>query len=348
MRNKTQYIFAALTLVAGLSLGMVAPAAAAPAVKPLPDLPSSVLRNTTEGHEPPAQSTKNALMTRPYTNAAPEGVNDWSCKPSARHPRPVILIHGMGMTPYTAYSALGPELKKEGFCVFAPRLPFSIQDASTFGLAIINLKLGGLVDFFESTKYAAAFVKEVLRATGAKQVDLVGYSEGGTIVNVLAHTYDTSGINTILTFGGINKGIAVPVLAEKEVLYKNGKATFIGGATEFVSLAGAQMMEGSPVMAKATENGDTVPGINYINIGSTEDEYSVMSTQNPNFQTAVPGATVTNIVLQDGCKADDSGHIALPYNTRVWALVINGLSGAKVRELPCNAVKKDTTVDRLS
>lgn len=188
---------------------------------------------------------------------------------------------------------------------------------STAGLGLVNIKLGGLVDIFQSTQFAAALVKEVLKATGANKVDIVGYSEGGTIVNVMAHTYDMSQVGKIVTVGGINTGINPLGLQDKDVLYKDGgEATVIGNIGEFVSIAGLQMMTGSPVMNKATENGDTVAGLTYVNISSAKDEYVMLSTTNPNSQKAVPGAIVTNITLQDGCKADDSGHLALPYNTR--------------------------------
>ena len=49
----------------------------------------------------------------------------------------------------------------------------------------------------------------------------------------------------------------------------------------------------------------------------------------------MPGATVTNITIQDGCSKDYSDHLTLPYNKRVWAMVLNALAGEKVMEVPC-------------
>ncbi|HHY08011.1 MAG: alpha/beta fold hydrolase [Lawsonella sp.] len=343
---KSRRILVATVAVVGLSLGLTTSAIAAPTITPLPDMPSNVLRASTEGHAPAAGSVMTALLTKRASNVAPEGANDWNCRPTADKPRPVVLLHGMGMTAYTAWSSMAPELKKEGYCVFAPNLPFEVQDASTAALGLVNMNLGGLVDIFQSTEFAAAFVKEVLTATGAEKVDIVGYSEGGTVVNVMAHTYDMSQVGKIITIGGINTGINPLGLQNKGVLYQDGgEATAFGNIGEFFSIAGLQMMTGSPVINKATENGDTVAGLVYVNIGSADDQYVKLSSENPNFQKAVPGAKVTNISLQDGCKVDDSGHLELPYNTRSWALILNALAGKHVRDVPCNPIKNGASAD---
>lgn len=342
---KSHRILTAMVAVVGLSLGITAPATAAPAVDPLPEMPSSVLRGSTEGHAPAAGSVNKALMTKLASHVAPEGTNDWNCKPSAAKPRPVILLHGMGMTAYTAWSSMGPEMKKAGYCVFAPNMPFEVQDVSTAALDVVDIKLGGLVDIFQSTEFAAAYVNEVLKATGAEKVDIIGYSEGGTVVNVMAHTYDMSRVGKVITLGGINTGINPLGLQNMDVLYKNGNATVFGSIGEYFSIAGLQMITGSPVMNKATENWDTVSGLAYVNISSAKDEYVMLSSDNPNFQKAGPGSMVTNITLQDGCEIDDSGHLALPYNTRAWAYIFNALAGKNVRDLPCNAIKKGASAD---
>ncbi|KAF9374131.1 hypothetical protein CPB97_000104, partial [Podila verticillata] len=40
------------------------------------------------------------------------GVNDWNCKPSATHPRPLILVHGLIGNETTNWAYLGPRFVK--------------------------------------------------------------------------------------------------------------------------------------------------------------------------------------------------------------------------------------------
>ena len=134
---------------------------------------------------------------------------------------------------------------------------------------------------------------------------------------------------------GINVGINPLSLQDKKAIFKDdGQPAVIGNILNGLSVAAAQMMTGSEISTKLTTP-DTVAGINYTNISSKYDEFVMMSKHNPNFQKAVPGTTVTNITLQDGCNKDRSDHLTVPYNHRIWALTINALAGQQVKEVPC-------------
>src|SRR6188472_4128493 len=50
--------------------------------------------------------------------ASPPGADDWSCRPSAAHPRPVVLVHGTFANQITSWNALSPLLKNNGYCVY--------------------------------------------------------------------------------------------------------------------------------------------------------------------------------------------------------------------------------------
>ncbi|WP_426718700.1 esterase/lipase family protein [Corynebacterium auriscanis] len=179
--------------------------------------PSFDATRTTTTTGPGAKTFMGAFMqTLAQPRLAPVGTNDWTCKPSAEHPNPVILIHGTWENAYVNWSGMAPQLKKDGYCVFAPNLGrahiwnkggVGSLLPNTFGVAPVDVSAGQL----------AQVVDAVLGATGAKQVDLVGHSQGG----VMARYYAKFGggvdatdpkknkIGKIITLGATNHGTQV-------------------------------------------------------------------------------------------------------------------------------------------
>jgi pimeloyl-ACP methyl ester carboxylesterase len=105
--------------------------------------------------------------------ADPPGANDWSCRPSRAHPRPVVLVHGLLGDKTTNWQTYAPLLADNGYCVFA--LTYGRSDLLGQPL---DEAFGGLTPMERSAQQLKAFVAEVLAATGARQVDVVGHSEG--------------------------------------------------------------------------------------------------------------------------------------------------------------------------
>src|SRR3954451_1992947 len=101
--------------------------------------------------------------------ASPPGANDFSCKPSAAHPRPVVLVHGTFADMSDSWQALSPLLANNGYCVFA------LNYGSANGSGAVGIY--GIGDIRQSAAELSAFVDEVLAATGAAKVDLVGHSQ---------------------------------------------------------------------------------------------------------------------------------------------------------------------------
>lgn len=122
--------------------------------------------------EPTGPVQPNILTAAAYSLAdptiAPPGANDWNCKPSARHPNPVLLSNGTTANAYENWANLSWKLANAGYCVFA----------GNFGGApgAFLQTVGPVAD---TTKALAAFGDKILRATGAAKLDVVGHSQGG-------------------------------------------------------------------------------------------------------------------------------------------------------------------------
>ncbi|GAB89035.1 triacylglycerol lipase [Gordonia rhizosphera NBRC 16068] len=105
------------------------------------------------------------------------GSNDFSCRPTARHPRPVVLVHGTGGSQQTNWGAYVAMLANRGYCVFAPTygaLPGTARPVSA---------IGGMTRMETGAAQLSRFIDRVLAATGAKTVDLAGHSQGTRFIH---------------------------------------------------------------------------------------------------------------------------------------------------------------------
>lgn len=103
------------------------------------------------------------------------GSNDFSCRPTPKHPYPVVLAHGTGGSQQTNWGAYVPLLKNEGYCVFALTYG-ALDDLPWPGPAV-----GGMGLIEDSAAQFGRFVDKVLAATGASKVDVVGHSQGTVV-----------------------------------------------------------------------------------------------------------------------------------------------------------------------
>ncbi|MFF7939345.1 esterase/lipase family protein [Nocardia gamkensis] len=248
-----------------------------------------------------------AWYQKSHPNAVPSGTNDFGCVPSARHPHPLVLAHGTDSTAYSDWSGIAPRLTAAGFCVFALNYGGK-PGADSYGTE----------DLVLSAYQIGSFVDQVLAATGAGQVDLIGFSQGANVtryyVNKLGGAPKVAqwvGLASP-TYGGVMYGL-VPV------------AQAIPGAlqafAQVTSLAAVQQAEGSPTMLDLNAGGDTVPGVRYVTIGSRVDE---MIQPFENIALRGPGAR--NIALQDLCPADLTGHFHMVYDPFVQELLLTVLA----------------------
>ncbi|WP_307827323.1 esterase/lipase family protein, partial [Gordonia rubripertincta] len=280
-------------------------------------------RTETTGYGP---DQKNFLAGFLYSianpNVAPQGANDWNCKPTAAHPRPVVLLHGTWENAYNNFAHMSPALKKEGYCIFA--LNYGDGDSSVVG----NLpSLRGTASVASNAKEIATYVDAVRTATGSAQVDIVGHSQGGLVTRQYlrfeggANPTDPTKnkVNTVVSVAGSNHGTTLVGIGTLGRTINNLGLNVLGVVGAIAGPAASDQVIDSPLVKGLAVGGDTDPGIKYTVIGTKYDE--VVTPYKTTFLTAGPGATVNNVTLQDGCGIDLSDHLSISVSPRAIGIV---------------------------
>ncbi len=181
--------------------------------------------------------------------ASPPGANNWSCKPSAAHPVPVILVHGTFGDMSDSWQALSPLLYNNGYCVFA------LNYGSYDGSGSVGVDATG--DIAASAQQLATFVDRVLAATGAEKVDLVGHSQGGMMPRYyIKNLGGASKVGTLVGLAPLNHGTTL------EGLF--ALAGYFPGASALVGVdcpACQQQEAGSSFITALNAGGESVPSV---------------------------------------------------------------------------------------
>ncbi|WP_329115012.1 esterase/lipase family protein [Streptomyces sp. NBC_01465] len=263
-----------------------------------------------------------ALPAAPATAAsAPSaGWNNYSCRPSATHPRPVVLVHGTFGNSVDNWIALAPYLVNRGYCVF------SLDYGQLPGVPLFN----GLGPIDQSAGQLAGFVDTVLSATGAPKADLVGHSQGGMMPRYyLKFLGGAAKVNSLTGLAPDNHGTTLDGLANL-LPYFPGAADILHKGAPGLS----DQVAGSPFITKLNAGGDTVPGVRYTVIATRYDE--VVTPYRSQF---LSGPDVTNVLLQDKCGVDVSEHVTIGTVDRIaFHEVANSLDPAHATPTTCASV----------
>jgi len=253
-------------------------------------------------------------------SASPPGANNWSCKPSTAHPRPVILVHGTFENMAGSWQALSPLLYNTGYCVFA------LNYGSYEGSGQLGIYATG--DIAQSAQQLAGFVTQVLAATGARKVDLVGHSQGGMMPRYYLRFL--GGAKTVHTLVGLSPSNHGTTL---DGIFTLANLLGVGSVFGFHCPACEQQEAGSAFLAKLNAGKDTVPGPRYTVIQSSNDEVVT-----PYTSAFLSGRNVTNTVLQEQCVLDQGEHLSAPYDHIAAADVLNALDPAHPVTAACTPV----------
>ncbi|MFF5537574.1 esterase/lipase family protein [Streptomyces cinerochromogenes] len=251
-------------------------------------------------------------------SAAPSsGWNDYSCKPSAAHPRPVVLVHGTLGNSVDNWLGLAPYLTSRGYCVY------SLDYGQLPGVPLFH----GLGPIDKSAGQLSAFVDKVLAATGAAKADLVGHSQGGMMPRYyLKFLGGAAKVNALVGIAPDNHGTDLDGLTQL-LPYFPGAEDLLKATTPGL----ADQITGSAFLTKLNTGGDTVPGVRYTVIATRYDE--VVTPWRTQY---LSGSDVRNVQLQDLCPLDLSEHLAIGLFDRIaFHEVANSLDPAHATATTC-------------
>ncbi|KAJ3494357.1 hypothetical protein NLG97_g4133 [Lecanicillium saksenae] len=240
---------------------------------------------------------------------APE--NDFKCVDAAGR-NPVVLFHALGASREVDLNLLHQNLTREGWCVYA----------KTYGAPIQPPLLGGLINMTESAKEVGDFILEVARKTERK-VDLVCHSEGGShclyvpmtqpnVAAVVEHTIALApAVHGAHYLGAADFYQALPFPFPQ--LIKTAIGAVCAACIDLETRDGAiyRAFESSPKIVPSNIKA-TIIMSNYDTLVAPKTS----RIQEPN---------VRNLLLQDYCPNDHSGHFNLAWTQSVWNIVKNEL-----------------------
>ena len=250
---------------------------------------------------PVSYSFQNALTAQGQApDSSPPGANDFTCKPSAEHPEPVVLVHGLLANQTVNFQTISPLLANDGYCVFS--LTYGTLDR-------VNppfYQPGGLARMEVSSQQLSAFVDRVL----AKVDKYVGLTTLWNGTNPL-------GLATIAALGA-------PL----------GLTTGVVGVVNAVCESCDEFLTGSDFINNLQIRGVAAPAVTYTNIVTQYDELVSPYTSG----LMDPGPNVTNHVVQENCPSDFAEHLTVAFDPVAETLIQNALAPDHPRPVPCTLV----------
>jgi triacylglycerol esterase/lipase EstA (alpha/beta hydrolase family) len=266
--------------------------------------------------------TAGATATALTPDTPPPGADNFSCRPTAAHPYPVILVNGTFANMDDNWQAASPLLANHGYCVFA----------FNYGGATPSDPIQGTGEIAASAAQLSSFVSQVIAATGASKVDLVGHSQGGMMpryyINFLG---GAATVDTLVGLAPSNYGTTIDGITTLASLL--GAGSLINAGLSLSCEACVEQEQGSAFLTHLNA-APTVPGVRYTVIESVDDE--VVTPYTNAFLPAAPN--VTNITVNSQCPLDRSDHLEIAADPVALADMLNALDPASPVTVPCLTV----------
>ena len=172
--------------------------------------------------------------------------DDWRAAPSAQRPWPVVLVHGTSASTGD-YMELARELRELGWAVFIP----------TYGNRATN-------PIEDSAEQVLAYINQVLYATGAEKVIIVGHSQGGVLARYLIKRLEgASKVKHLISLSSPHHGTSLGGMLNVLVNSERSADFMIRMINNYFGPAGMQQIVGSDFLTDLNADGDTVPGPGY-------------------------------------------------------------------------------------
>lgn len=271
------------------------------------EFPSRLLPRTPQL---PGGTTTLPIGARQYTVGFVDDL--WHARPTDERPYPVVLLHGT-ISSKNVWQNLVVSLRDKGWVVFAP-----------------DYGIHGTQDVLASARDIAAYLDQVLAATGAEKLDIVGHSQGGLLarywINEMGGADKTHHLVSLSSphHGTTVRGLLASVITASETTVRVAEAV----VSKMMGPAGMQQVVGSPLIETMTTGPETRPGI----------RYSCLATRNDT--TVVPFETT----FLEPDSGDGPGGPA-----RVWNAFLqdHGVSRVRHDEMPAHPEVQDLVVKIL-
>ncbi|WP_338078409.1 triacylglycerol lipase [Corynebacterium singulare] len=226
--------------------------------------------------------------------------DDWSARPTAERPWPVILIHGTCDTK-GVWQVLAGMLREAGWAVFAP-------DYGTRATGPIP----------DSARQLDAYINAVLTVTGADKAILVGHSQGGLLARYWMRMHGGAGrVHHVVCVSAPNHGTTQGGIASP--LFKGERQeevvrSLIDG---WFGPAGMQQIAGSEIVEATNRGSEVEPGVSYTCIATRSDAVVVPPTT-----CFLTGPKVRNVFVQDVERRALIRHEDMPMDKRVCGIIL--------------------------
>ena len=314
-------VAAAAVVMAALPLASGASASETGTEGKAPQADDTAARSASAGNAFKALKAEAKAAGKTDAKAAVDGGgwNDYDCKPSEAHPRPVVLVHGTGGNALDNSLGLAPYLKDRGYCVFSLDYGKYNHIPLLYGLGPVE----------KSAEELASFVDKVRESAGTEKVDIVGHSQGGMMPRYyMKFLGGADKVNALVGIAPSNHGTTLNGLTKLV-----DQLPPLGDVLNGLAPSLLQQKEGSDLLKRLNEGGDTLPGVKYTVIATKYDE--VVTSYKSQF---LDGPDVKNVLLQDLCPSHFTEHLAIGLADKLaFHETANALDPANAEPTTCDS-----------